>query len=81
MTYSELSEFCGVNETDLARLMRHAMSNHIFEEKDGHVQHTAASRALAENGLLNDMVGILTNEMFPGASRVCLAVSSFERMT
>lgn len=71
-SYADLSAASRVNEVDLRRLMRQAMSNHIFQEKDGLVEHTAASRVLADNNLINDVIGMLTNELFPSASRVCL---------
>ena len=35
---------CGLNEVDLRRIVRHAMSNHIFQDREGRVAHTAASR-------------------------------------
>ena len=70
MTYAELSKACGLNETELRRLLRHAMTNHIFQQRDGGVAHTAASRILAENTMTRDIVGIMCEEMFPGASRV-----------
>ena len=78
-SYAELSEACNINETDLRRLLRHAMSNHVFEELDGLAPHTAASRPLAENEALGNMVGMLTHEMFPSATRVCC--SSLEATT
>lgn len=69
-TYAEISGKCGLNEVDLRRLLRHAMTNHVFEERDGRVAHTAASRLLAENTTTRDIVGIMCEEMFPGATRV-----------
>ena len=69
-TFAELSAACGLNEIDLRRLLRHAMKNHVFQEQDGKVAHTAASRILAENAMMRDIVGIMCEEMFPGASRV-----------
>lgn len=69
-TYSEISSTCGLNEVDLRRLLRHAMTNHIFEERDGRVAHTAASRILAENSMTRDIVGIMCEEMFPGTPHV-----------
>lgn len=69
-TYSEISKACGLNEIDLRRLLRHAMANHILQESDGEIIHTAASRVLVENAAVRDIVGIMCEEMFPGASRV-----------
>lgn len=69
-TYAELSAACGLNQIDLRRLVRHAMTNHIFQERDGKVVHTAASRILAENAMTRDIIGIMCEEMFPGAAWV-----------
>ena len=69
-SYQQLATACGVNEVDLRRLLRHAMTNHIFQEVDGKVEHTAATRILRENEKLRNVIGIMTEEMFQGASRV-----------
>lgn len=70
ISFEALSTACGLNEVDLRRLVRHAMANHIFQEREGRVAHTAASRILAENGLMGDIMGVMCEEMFPGAARV-----------
>lgn len=71
VSFEYLSASCGVNVTDFRRLIRHAMTNHIFrEDEDGLVAHTAASRVLRENRLLNNIAGIMTEELFPGAAQV-----------
>jgi hypothetical protein len=52
--------------------MRHTMTNRIFHEpKPGVVAHTAASRLLAENGLVRDFVGMGSEERFKSAAFVC----------
>jgi hypothetical protein len=73
VSFEFLSKACGVNETDLSRLIRHAMTNYVFREENGLVAHTAASRVLRENVLLTNLVGILTEELFPGAPHVSWA--------
>ncbi|KAI1318231.1 O-methyltransferase-like protein [Xylariaceae sp. FL0255] len=77
VTFEFLSETCGVNIVDLSRLIRHAMTNHIFREENGLVMHTAASRVLRENVLLSNLVGILTEELFPGAPHTLDALVKF----
>lgn len=75
VSFEFLAKACRVNVIDLSRLVRHAMTNYIFrEDDDGLVAHTAASRVLRENVLLTNLVGILTEELFPGAPHVRLAV-------
>ena len=69
-SYDELAAKCGVNTIDLRRLLRHAMTNHIFQEKEGRVEHTAATRVLLENEMIRNIMGIMTEEMFQGAGRV-----------
>ena len=69
-SYGELSAASGLNETDLRRLLRHAFSNHVLQERDGRVAHTAASRILAEDLTKRDIIGIMCEELFPGSSRV-----------
>jgi len=69
-SFKSLAEACKVNVIDLRRLIRYAMTNHIFREEDGLVAHTAASRLLTENKLINDVVGVATEELFPGAVKV-----------
>ena len=44
------------------------MTNHIFLERDGKVLHTAATKVLAQNESMRDIVGIMTEEMFRGAT-------------
>ncbi|KAL8748067.1 MAG: hypothetical protein Q9190_000152 [Brigantiaea leucoxantha] len=68
MSFEALSNACGLNEVDTSRLVRHAMSNHIFQEQDGKVAHTAASRILAENTMIRDIMGVMCEEVFPGAA-------------
>lgn len=70
ISFEALSSKCGLNEVDLRRLVRHAMTNHIFQERDGKVVHSAATKVLALNEKMRDIIGIMTEEMFPGAPHV-----------
>ncbi|KAG8526577.1 uncharacterized protein KY384_008778 [Bacidia gigantensis] len=76
-TYVELSEKSGLNEIDLRRVVRHAMTNHVFQEREGRVAHTAASRILKEEGTMADIVGIMTEELFPGSARTVDALVKY----
>ena len=49
------------------------MTNHIFQDRDGGVAHTAASRILKEDKMTRDIVGIMCEEMVPGAVRVSVS--------
>ncbi len=70
ISFDALSAKCGLNEIDLRRIVRHSMTNHIFQEVEGKVAHTAASRVMAENAMMKNIIGIMCEEMFPGAARV-----------
>ena len=54
----------------MRRLIRHAMTNHIFHEpRHGYVGHTRTSRLLAEDQPLRDWVGFHVGDCFAAASR------------
>jgi hypothetical protein len=70
-TFENISQRCGLNVIDTRRILRHAMTNHIFcEPRPGVVAHTAASRLLAENSLVRDFVGMGSEETFQSAAHV-----------
>ena len=53
-------------------MIRYAMTKHIFKEPStGIVAHTAASQVLAEVPIMRDWVGMVCEEMWPSAARVC----------
>lgn len=65
-TYSQIAEKVGLDEVNVRRFMRHAMTNRIFREVNPDVvAHTAASRVLAEDDAMGDWVGFTTDDIFP----------------
>ncbi|KAG8531292.1 uncharacterized protein KY384_002920 [Bacidia gigantensis] len=77
-SYEDIAKTCGVDVVHLRRLMRHAMTNHIFSEpRKGFVAHTAASRALAQDKGLSEYVGMHCEEAFPASARVLDALDKF----
>lgn len=47
------------------------MTYHIFSEpRDGFVAHTAASKYLVNEPTMQDWLGLVTEEMWPAASKV-----------
>lgn len=67
----EISQASGLNVQVVRRILRHAIAYHIFREpRKGFVAHTAASKLLATDPLLNDCVGFITEEMWPSATKV-----------
>ncbi|KAG9231340.1 O-methyltransferase-domain-containing protein [Amylocarpus encephaloides] len=75
-TYAEIAASVGLDEVNVRRFMRHAMTNRIFREVNpDEVAHTAASRVLAEDEVMNDWVGFCTSDIFPAGSRVIQALT------
>lgn len=69
-TFADIAKTCSIPESDARRILRHAMAYYIFREPTpGRVAHTAASKALVENPLLGQLVGFLSGEMWPSATR------------
>ncbi|KAL2047311.1 hypothetical protein N7G274_001332 [Stereocaulon virgatum] len=77
-SFASISYECGLVGPILSRIMRHAMTKHIFREpRKGCVIHTAASRPLAENLQLRDWIGASTNELWQAASQTVNALAKF----
>lgn len=69
-TYEELAQACGLSESNLRRIVRAAMTQHIFREsRKGVVAHTSASKFFANNRIMRQWVGMVTEEMWPAATR------------
>lgn len=70
-SFESISNRTGLNIIDLKRVLRHAMTNHIFcEPRADFAAHTAASKVLAENALVGDFVGMTCEEKFKGSACV-----------
>ncbi|PYI04432.1 S-adenosyl-L-methionine-dependent methyltransferase [Aspergillus sclerotiicarbonarius CBS 121057] len=56
ISFAELGQQCGLSEVNVRRFLRYAMFFHkVFcEPRQGYVAHTAASRFLAENKVIQD---------------------------
>ncbi|KAI9873469.1 MAG: hypothetical protein M1830_000374 [Pleopsidium flavum] len=77
-SFAQISKACGLNEPDLRRILRHAMTKHIFREpRKGVVVHTAASRLLAEDTQILDWVGASTDELWQAASQTVNAMVKY----
>ena len=75
---ASISSACGLDEPILRRILRHAMTRHIFKEaRKGYVVHMAASRLLAEDSQLRDWVGASTDELWQAASQTVNALVKF----
>lgn len=70
-TFKEISLGTGLNESTVRRLLRHAMSYRIFHEtENGTVAHTGASKYLAEKADMRSWIGMVSEEMWPAATKV-----------
>jgi hypothetical protein len=80
ISYKRLASICGLNEIDLRRILRYAMTFQVFSEpREGVIIHTAASRLLAEDAQLRDLVGAVCEEKFPASARVELQVAPWAK--
>jgi hypothetical protein len=78
ISYAELGKATGGGETNIRRLVRHAMTNRIFREtRAGYVGHTAASRVLLDDTQMIDWVGLCSTEFFPAAANTVDAMVKY----
>lgn len=78
ISYAELSDLCGLGESDTRRTLRAAISLRIFEEDSatGAVKHNAASKVLATT-FGHDALGFFTEEYTPGALKLSETLRRF----
>ncbi|KAL9123433.1 MAG: hypothetical protein Q9187_000003 [Circinaria calcarea] len=69
-SYDEIARACGLSEPDTRRILRSAMTHHIFREsRKGIVAHTTASKMLAVNPSMRGWVGMVLEDMWPSAAQ------------
>jgi hypothetical protein len=77
-TFAQIAEKVGLDKLNVRRFLRLSMTNRIFKEvSQGVVAHTAASRVLAENSVMNGWVGFCTDDIWPVGSPPPLFPSPF----
>lgn len=82
ISFKKLQENTTLDATNLARIVRHAMTNYIFHEPSpGFIAHTAASRVLAEDSSLQDWIGFNSEDIFPSAANVLPALKTYPEAT
>ncbi len=82
ITLAELQGKTTLDAINLNRLIRHAITNHIFREPTpGMIAHNAASRLLAEDAPLQAWVGFNTEEMYPASAHVIDALRRYPEAT
>jgi hypothetical protein len=69
-TFKAISTECGLSESDVTRFLRYGIARHIFQEpKKGVVAHTAASRLVVHNKLIESWLMNIAEEFWPSLSR------------
>lgn len=82
ITLSELQSKTTLDSTNLTRLLRHAMTNHILQEPTpGTIAHTPASRLLATDAPLQSWVGFNTEDLYPASAHVINALRTHPEAT
>ena len=77
-TFAQIAKSCSLPESDVSRILRHAMTHYVFAEPTpGVVAHTAASRAFAEVPLVDQMVNFTLGELWPSCSRMVDAMEKW----
>ncbi|MCJ1313933.1 hypothetical protein MMC25_007613 [Agyrium rufum] len=77
MSYADVAKSIGVNEQITRRLLRHAMTMHVFQEPEpGMVAHTSVSKMLHQPGMRQWMASGC-EEMWPAALRTVDAISKY----
>ncbi|CAI4211359.1 unnamed protein product [Parascedosporium putredinis] len=75
ITMEELGAKTSLDMVNLARILRHAMTNNVFQEPSpGVIAHTATSRLLAEDENLRAWLGFHLEEIFPASAHVLEAL-------
>ena len=69
----ELARLCGINEPDLRRILRFAISHHriFLEPRKGMTTHSAASRRIAEDSVTRDGLGLQFDDAWQSFARDC----------
>lgn len=79
---TELQSKTSLEPINLARALRHAMTNNIFyEPSPGLIAHTANSRLLAQDTSLQAWIGFNSEDIFPAAGHVMQALKSHPEAT
>ncbi|KAI1341489.1 putative O-methyltransferase [Xylariaceae sp. FL0016] len=77
-TFKELATTSGLSEVHVRKLLRLAMTQHIFcEPRPGVVAHTAASRLLAEDKGLSSFLRYRLDDLWPAATQTVNAMTKW----
>ncbi|KAF7903124.1 hypothetical protein EAE99_012150 [Botrytis elliptica] len=77
-TFEDIALARGLNTVDTTRVLRHAMTFHVFAENSpGIVSHTASSRLISERSDLRAWIATTLDELLPAASRMVDAMEKW----
>jgi hypothetical protein len=79
VTYNDLAKACHMPEPEMRRIVRGAMTIHVFREKDGAIAHTPTSNFLATNPLIREWIDMTFSEVEPAKTRVVDAMTNWPR--
>lgn len=81
ISYAELAGQIQVAEDVVRRIVRYAITKHIFQEVDGgeRVAHSATSKMLAESPMMMEWIGMVCEEMWPAATQAVPALIKWPR--
>lgn len=75
ITYEDLAALIGMEVSPMRRILRHAITWRLFQEKTaGRISHSAASILLLENQESLDWLGFAVESSFPGVLRTVDAI-------
>ncbi|KAJ2903350.1 O-methyltransferase [Zalerion maritima] len=82
ISLEELASKTTLDRTNLARVLRYAMTSGVFcEPIPGHIGHTSASAALMEDKALADWIGFNSEDIFPSSAHVLKALRAYPEAT
>ena len=71
LTFEDIARKCRLDLSDLRRFLRVAIARHVFKEPEkGSITHTAASRLLVDNPMLEAWILNIAEEFWPSLTRV-----------
>ncbi|KAL1604783.1 hypothetical protein SLS60_004323 [Paraconiothyrium brasiliense] len=79
VSFNELAKRCNIPESDFTRILRQAISKHVFREsRKGFVVHNAASKLFISPSPLNDYIYIALEDIWQGAAHMLDAMEKWD---
>lgn len=82
ISLEDLQKVTSLDPVNLVRVLRHAMTNHVFREPiPGHFAHTAASLEFSEDVSLQAWTGFVAEDILPAGAHTIEALRSYPEAT